>query len=447
MHRTNASVRRVKILIALLCLIFTFSIAMGCGGTTEIKQETLDVTYTRTTTVENAAGGTVVIAKNDLTSETIANYRLCWGNDSGVLDGYSNISSSSAIADTVTISLPTNLAIPSTATKMIVLGIAKSGEIVSNVDVALPTGAKSTAKLLYEFQVLSDQQVLTSNPNFYNRSVKSLKDIKQNSPNTSFIIHNGDLVDRATEENYQSFVRSITTAYGEDAPTMYYNIGNHEAIPTDGQSYEDYLNLFYKYTGNTTPYFSHVINGSYYIFLGSTEMPDTLDGNTQASITLGTEQLEWFEEQMELADATGNPIYVFSHQALRDTVSGSLTSLNQTWYGYTTKEDAAVKTIINKYPQTLFFSGHSHWCFESEAPYVIDADGPNFFNSAAVGYLWQGTGGGTHYAGGSYVGSQGLYVEVYESYVLIKGRSFENANVQTEWYTPYQVVIPLNTTY
>ena len=77
-------------------------------------------------------------------------------------------------------------------------------------------------------------------------------------------------------------------------------------------------------------------------------MPKYLDGNTRADATLGEEQLSWLKQTMEKASKTNKPIYLFSHGSLRDTVSGSISKLNQTWYGYTLQEENKIRENIEK---------------------------------------------------------------------------------------------------
>ena len=81
-----------------------------------------------------------------------------------------------------------------------------------------------------------------------------------------------------------------------------------------------------------------------------------------------------------------------------------------------------------------FFTGHTHWHLESESPALFgNGKDANYFNTASVGYLWQGEGGGGHYPG-----SQGLFVEVFEDYFTVRGREFENKM----WLTDAQYVLP-----
>jgi 3',5'-cyclic-AMP phosphodiesterase len=320
---------------------------------------------------------------------------------------------------------------------------------------------KQIQTLKYEFQVISDEQVSVGNDAFVNRTIKTFKDIKKESPNSKVIVSNGDIVDEGKASNYDSFNEAFTGVFGENSTQkQLIGIGNHEFIDQSengseasqdnaitAQRFTDRLNLWKEKTGNENQYFYEEIEGSYFIFLGTTAIPHTLSGNTRADCTLGETQLNWLKDTMINAGKTNKPIYLFSHGSLRDTVSGSLSELNQTWYGYTEDEETKLRNIIKDYPQTLFFSSHSHWSFESKNPYLISDDYPSFFNTAAIGYLWEGEGGGRHYNDKDYEngGAQGLYIDVYDKQVVIKGRQFEATDDarSTYWFSGYQVVLPL----
>lgn len=68
-------------------------------------------------------------------------------------------------------------------------------------------------------------------------------------------------------------------------------------------------------------------------------------------------------------------------------------------------------------------------------------------NNAAIGYLWQGSGDGRHYSTEGYErdGGQGLYIELTDDQVFIRGRQFEDRDgVSKYWYSPYQLVLQLH---
>jgi len=424
-------------------------------ATPDVDSEMFDVFYQHDAKAFNGAEGVLLISKTSFLT-TVNSLEVRWGTSDGAFEDYSLIAQFADLKSSdFEYEFSRNSLIPMDATKIWVEGYSSSHELLTKASCGVES-YKQNQNLLYEFQVLSDTHISTTSAGFYRRSVKAFTDIKENSPETSGIIVNGDIVDESSSADYDRFFQAYDSVY-DNRDKLTIGLGNHEFIvqsETDYASgdeaalqkkYDDRLALWEEKTGNTSPYFSKIINGSYYIFVGTTKMPENLDGNTRADCVLGSEQVQWLEDTMELAGKTGKPIYIFSHGSLRDTVSGSLTELGQTWYGYQEAEEAQIRNIIKDYPQALFFSSHSHWCFESASPYLISDNYPSFFNTASVAYLWQGNGGGTSYENGGYEngGGQGLYVEVYDSQVVIKGRQFEAADCTSKyWYSGYQVVLP-----
>ena len=446
------------LLVCTSCVNTSPSISGSESTSIEDSDENIDntvfnLTFDKTSSIENTFGGTLSISKDSETiNRDIKNYKLFWGNDDGKLEDYTQLGGSiSAAATNNEREFAENLAIPQEATKLYVDGTNRSGEVLKTKTLDL-TEYKTESNLLFEFPVISDQHVADKGGNFYNKTIAAYKDIIKTSPNREFIMSNGDTTDQGIKEYYDAYEDAVGEAFGNEDPNIYYSIGNHEYIPTNGDSYENYTDLAYEYTNidemnNGKPYYSFQKNNSYFVVLATTSMPQSLAGNDQCSENLGEEELAWFANTMEEANKTNNPIYVFSHAPLKDTVSGSLTEYGQTWYGFSDDEDAKVKNIIKNYPQTMVFSSHTHWCFESENPYFVDSDKVSYFNTASVGYLWAGHNSGYMYDGtySDTKGSQGLYVQVYSDYVEVKGRNFSDKNGDTNWYSDYQVIIPNKT--
>lgn len=463
--------------ILILCFVMTFA---GCQGkppspdggdvdggnqndfpeTPNTTSVSFDISYYNISNIKNCAEGILLINKNGNFNEEITTLQVKWGDKDSSFDDYSALNSFTNLRGSeFEYDFIANSLIPTKATKIWVEAINSNGEIIDKGCVGVEKFKKKN-KLNYEFQVISDQQVSTSSA-FYRRSKNTFADILQNSPSSALIAVNGDVVDEANASYYDSFYKSYNDVYGNltSATKLLVGLGNHEFIIQSENGnyagltqaelkdrYNQRLSLWKEKTKNTSPYFYYEINGSYFIFLGTTAMPKALDGNTRADCTLGTEQLSWLQNLLTEAGKTKKPIYLFSHGSLRDTVSGSLSALNQTWYGYSLQEENLLRNIIKDYPQIMFFSSHSHWSFESESPFVINQNYPSFFNTAAIGYLWEGVGGGNHYENGTYEngGAQGLYLEVYEDQLFIKGRQFEASDgVSKYWYSGYQVVLPI----
>ncbi len=426
--------------------------------TPDIESDLLEINYSNNSKIKNCADGVMLISKKgDFSS--VSSLKIAWGDSEGIFEDYSLIKEFDEFKSSdFEVEFSNNSLIPSLATKVWVTAYDASNKVISKASLGMED-YKQEQKIQYEFQVISDEHVTNTSSAFYRRTKKSFEDIKEISPDSQVIVSNGDMVDEGKKANYEAFSNAYNSVYGSSSQEVLYGLGNHEFMYHSESSdyssvssaelnnrYSSRLELWKEYTGNESAYFSKVINGSYFIFLGTTAMPNTLDGNTKADCTLGEKQLAWFNETMEKAGKTNKPIYLFSHGSLRNTVSGSLTSLNQTWYGYSVNEEYKIRNIIKNYPQTLFFSSHSHWSFESQSPYVINDDYPSFFNTASVGYLWQGNGSGEHYQKGDYEngGGQGLFLEVYEDQIHIKGRQFEASDKTSKyWYSGYQVVLPM----
>lgn len=141
--------------------------------------------------------------------------------------------------------------------------------------------------------------------------------------------------------------------------------------------------------------------------------------------------MKWLEDLLIKASKTKGPICVFLHQPIYNTVSGSLPGQN--WDGV--EDDEALLNLLNKYPNVLVFTGHTHWKFDSERP-ILDGkgQGASFFNSSAISYLW--TDEDKHFDG-----SQGYFVEVYEKFILIRGYDFD----LEQWNSNAQFMIKMET--
>ncbi|MEG0034583.1 MAG: hypothetical protein RR734_03295 [Bacilli bacterium] len=425
----------------------------------DVESASFSLNYNNISSIKNCAEGLLLISKKSEFNSKISYLNIAWGNQNGVLDDYNTLKQINQLtASDFEYEFKNNSLIPTEANKIRVEAYDKNNVLIENASTDL-TDFKKQEDKLYEFQVISDQQVNSNNGCFYRRSKKTFEDIKENSPSSKVIVINGDVVDEATSANYDSFFDSYKSVFTDGKQKMTLGIGNHEFIKHDESNefiasrtkeqlqsmYKERLDLWKNKTNNKDLYFYEEINGSYFIYLGTTAYPETLDGNTKASCMLGETQLKWLSNVLLEANKTKKPIFLFSHGSLRDTVSGSLRSLNQTWYGYSEEEEIKLREIIKLYPQILFFSAHSHWSFENENPYLITNNYPSFFNTAAIGYLWEGNGSGNIYNHGSYEngGAQGLYLEVYKDQIMIKGRQFEASDkVSKYWHSAYQVVLP-----
>jgi len=254
------------------------------------------------------------------------------------------------------------------------------------------------------FQIITDTHVTADPGHEYNLNFESaLQDIAARSEGSCGIMHIGDVTDHGFPEEYEEMQR-IVNKYRDKLPEITFTLGNHDVGLGDWASR---LGLYEKHTGMSGPYHDHWIQGLHYIFLGTEQgLPIFAD--------LSQEQLDWLKHALREQSSPDKPIFLFLHQPLKDTVAGSLES--QMWYGV--QQDEELQAILAEYPQTLLFTGHTHWEMEAENNmYPGLGKTATMFNCASVAYLW--TNEDKRKAG-----SQGYEVEVYQDKVVVRGRDF-----------------------
>ncbi len=344
-------------------------------------------------------------------------YRFYWANNGVRLTDYLPIKElTHSGSETFTVSLNDCLFMPDSANS---IEVAVVNGTSSSYFVAAPDKLKvPSAKLLYEFQVLSDLHISLEHKAHIPNFKAAMQDILKNSPNSNGIVFVGDSVDKGTQEHYELLLKTIAET-GAKMP-MYFGLGNHELVY--GGTYEEVVARFLENLKMPGQYYTFDIGGSRFIMM-SPEEQSTLGAVSEA-------QLNWLESQMALTDPD-MPVFVFLHQQLKDTVSGSVSSLGQTGGGVP-NQAARIRSILKNYPNAIYFSGHTHRALEMLQPFLygegVDA---SFMNTASTAYLRSD-------AKEDLKGSQGLFVEVYEDYILIKGREF----TQSKWSAATQIKIP-----
>ncbi|MEK4251200.1 metallophosphoesterase family protein [Paenibacillus sp. FSL W7-1287] len=293
----------------------------------------------------------------------------------------------------------------------------------------------SNERLIFSFQVITDTHITIDPAHQYNKHLDlALRDIIAQCPESKGIMHIGDVTDHGFHEEYDQFQR-IWNQHKKKLPPLYITTGNHDVgLPESEEqlqqlweqfknkfpahnlsnskpeleigSWEDRSGRFLERIGNSALYHDHWINGYHFIFL-STEQ------GLPIYCSLSSIQLEWLKQRLAEEATPEKPIFLFLHQPLKNTVAGSLE--HQNWYGVI--EDEKLKLILSNYPQVVMFSGHSHW--ELGAPYTYNDSAPAMFNAASVAYLWTDEDEFKY-------GSQGYYVDVYNSKVVVRGRNFVN---------------------
>ena len=273
---------------------------------------------------------------------------------------------------------------------------------------------------LLKFQVITDTHVTKDPDHVHNRNLaRALEDIRRQAPDSDGIMHAGDITDHGYPEEYAEFQR-IWHEHGDGLPPGFFASGNHDVAlgywPSRLKAYMDATQM-------RGPYHDHWVKGHHFIFLGS-------EKGLELFADLSDEQLAWLDAKLSEGEDACRPAFIFLHQPLKNTVSGSYE--HQKWYGVT--QDDKLKDVLSRHPNAILFTGHTHWELGS-ANTVFGGDGrlPLMINAASVAYLW--TDEDKHKDG-----SQGLFVEVYPDRVVIMGRDFKAGewldNVRYEFRIP-----------
>jgi len=393
------------------------------------------IIYDRTGSRVGYADGMAEIADSE--NAFVLQYVLYWGDASGKLTGYGALDTIAKTGVSTKYVMMTNSYIPQQATCLLAYGSDGSKESADCSTVDIPDSAKFSSEVpLYSFQVLSDVHIAAWDSIADINFDSALKDIKKTDPSSSAVVFVGDSVDCGQDATYQKFM-SIINANKVGLPNFIYAIGNHEYMETVSDPYEHSvdgkLQKWLNYTKAPGVYYDKYIGGQHFIIMGSEESAYH-DDDCDISQT----QFDWLKSKLAETKNKKEPIYLYLHQSMSNTVAGSIgmkgTPDAQGWYGMKPNQEIQLRDILKKYPQVVLFNGHSHWTLESDHEMY---DGKNafasIFNTASVGYLWSD-------AQASIYESEGLYVEVYPDRLLVRGRNF----TKSTWIPKASLVLDLN---
>lgn len=344
-------------------------------------------------------------------------YLLYWSNEGVPLPDYTAVCKTSHRgSNPFTVALTEGIYMPAEADGLLVEALSGPSNRLS---VALPEGLKvPESDLKYSYSILSDMHVSPDQPQCTAMVKLAFRDIIARGSSAA-IFTLGDNTERGQENEYELLKRLVAAA-GEALPHIYYALGNHDIVYNHNAGYDKQLKLFQNQTGMPGAYYAVEIKGYRHIVLGS----DTLSYLG----TIGQQQQAWLKEQLAQADPD-KPVFVYMHQPLQDTTSGTLytkydQSQEQDSFGFLEATEA-LREILKGYPNAIVLTGHTHRTFLAEQPVLLgNGKDASFVACSTVGK--------------AATGAEGLYVEVYEDYVLLRGRDF----AQGKWCGSMQVKIP-----
>lgn len=197
------------------------------------------------------------------------------------------------------------------------------------------------------FVAASDSHVETFGDRGCIRIAKTLKaayayaDADQDYNNLDAIVISGDITNSGTIPAFTSYVTAIDSVLRSGTQRLAV-LGRAHDTRTLGA---DTRSIYSEITGQEAD-FHRVING--YHFIG-------ISGNGAPELHYTDEQVKWLDEQLSQAvlDAPTQPVFVFQHEHIKDTVYGSY---DIDGWGMDT-----FSKVLAKYPNVVDISGHSHY--------------------------------------------------------------------------------------
>lgn len=286
-----------------------------------------------------------------------------------------------------------------------------------------PDPVKEKGKLLMSLFLLSDIHMIDSQP-IIDKLHKALKDMTTLNLPYEAVVLGGDLTTYARDLDYR-LLREALNQY--KLPPLYGNMGNHEfydiwidknggwsteTVP-NGKTDKTARERFQRFMGVEKPYGDAWVNGVHLIMLSQEayvqEKPEVQEGAWYSD-----EQLAWLKSVLK-SHADGSPALVFIHQPLpaigSDGGNHRLIRANE------------FREILKPYSNLFVFSGHTHQDLNQPNRYVKESF--HWFMNASVGK----TRGEK---------SQGMYIQVYEGAVVVKGREFTDSSwiAVADWEIP-----------
>lgn len=271
---------------------------------------------------------------------------------------------------------------------------------------------KERDERLYSFGILSDVHNQT------NQGAESTADLQRalklfNERETvEFTCITGDISETATEEEYQIYKNNVETC-SPDTP-VYATSGNHDCYGSGLN-----LELWTQYTGCERTY--EIKHGNdHFIFLGMNKW----SMGSASCVPYLVEDLDWLETKIE--EYKNERCFIFTHLFFPE-YAGNFKEIyiRENWLMGTQHD--RMKNLLNNYPNTVWFSGHSHWKwylqkYEDNANVQRDGGWTVHVPSCALPIDSDGVSSRV----GDALGSEGAIVDVYENYIEIRGTDLKN---------------------
>ena len=342
-----------------------------------------------------------------------------WANEDGKLEGYSPVCTFKLSTRSTAFEFSDLLIIPEGADRLLVYTKIHGTDKFStqSVEALLPENSaySITKEPIMSFVVVSDTHLRSSDTSAANVKFRDmLSDVNSMLPDAAGIFINGDNINSGRDLSDTLVPRAELAKLVEYATDLteipiFMGVGNHDLWPNASR---DTMKILFANTATlpdgthpTSIHYDFYLNGYHFVFVGD-------DDGDPTYATLSASTLTWLDETLAEGYSSGAPTFIFMHQAITNTVAGSLTDFGQEWDGITNAVE--VRSILAKYPQAILFSSHSHYSMDSVRNAYSGGDTfPFNFNTGSLADVSDLP-----------KEAQGYIVEVYEDAVILKGRDF-----------------------
>lgn len=245
----------------------------------------------------------------------------------------------------------------------------------------------------------------------------------------------GDNLWLADEYDYTYAETVLSESVLESSYPVWYINGNHdttEGVNHDGSAWVNFLDSKVSLVNDsiensTYPenvlsaiepiskeegvyWYDTYIEGYHYIYLSA----------PYGGFKVGEEQLVWLEELLQEDSKTNKPTFVMGHFPVAGTVSTATGATNAM------ENSADLQAILNKYPNVIYLSGHTHANFLWDPVCLMMGDNtPTYINTGCFHRVEKPEI--------TYI-SEGIYCRVYEDRIEFEARHFYNYTDSTEGY-------------
>lgn len=255
---------------------------------------------------------------------------------------------------------------------------------------------------LYRFGALSDIHLQSNTATGdFERALRYFEEI-----GTDFICIDGDLTDNGTAAQLSQY-KSYVTTYSPNVP-VYAVFGNHDIMSGLTANVETYTGypLYYTFERGNDLFVMVGIIGGYEGQLFQSGELEWLDTTLEAN----KNRRCFLFQHVLAAEGSGDVLDIYPHTKLRNNA-----------------ESVAFKNILAKYPNVIFFHGHSHMMFSLQK-YGANANYDHYFAGHSIHIPSLSIPREPSASGSGYVtyeqGSEGYVVDVYENGIHLRGRDF-----------------------